>query len=315
MSGASGTFIVTPRYGMGELGTLLVRAREARGLTIEDAERDTRISRRYLQALESEQFDVIPAPVYARGFLRSYSQYLGIDPQEALAMFPREDDGVPATSPGPQRRPVQQPASAVGAARPEWRRPTPPQSGQQRPKEQPARPTRPAPANRERELPLEPVIGIDIGVPAPSRRIKTDPAAQTRSMVIGIVAIAAVLAVVLLAFLISNLGGGNGTPAPGSKGTASAGSTSASLGLPTVPAADGTAASGSTTPANPGVMPSVVGKQITAARTTLGLAGVKFTEKTQKSTKPKGEVIDQSPGPDTQVSAGITATIVVSDGP
>ena len=55
---------------MGELGTLLVRAREARGLTIEDAERDTRISRRYLQALESEQFDVIPAPVYARGFLR-----------------------------------------------------------------------------------------------------------------------------------------------------------------------------------------------------------------------------------------------------
>ena len=71
---------------MGELGSLLTRAREARGLTLEDAERDTRISRRYLQALESEQFEVIPAPVYARGFLRSYSQYLGIDPQEALAI-------------------------------------------------------------------------------------------------------------------------------------------------------------------------------------------------------------------------------------
>ena len=51
---------------MGELGSLLTRAREARGLTIEDAERDTRISRRYLFALEAEQFDVIPAPVYAR---------------------------------------------------------------------------------------------------------------------------------------------------------------------------------------------------------------------------------------------------------
>ena len=73
---------------MGELGSL----REARGLTLEDAERDTRISRRYLQALESEQFEVIPAPVYARGFLRSYSQYLGLDPQETLAMFPREAD-------------------------------------------------------------------------------------------------------------------------------------------------------------------------------------------------------------------------------
>src|SRR3989304_2180233 len=77
---------------MSELGSWLIRAREARGLTLEDAERDTRISRRYLQALESEQFEVIPAPVYARGFLRSYSQYLGLDPQETLAMFPREDD-------------------------------------------------------------------------------------------------------------------------------------------------------------------------------------------------------------------------------
>ena len=77
---------------MSELGTLLVRAREARGLTLEDAERDTRISRRYLQALETEQFEAIPAPVYARGFLRSYSQYLGLDPQEMLALFPRDDD-------------------------------------------------------------------------------------------------------------------------------------------------------------------------------------------------------------------------------
>src|SRR6185312_8812415 len=76
---------------MSELGTWLIRAREARGLTIEDAERDTRISRRYLQALESEQFEVIPAPVYARGFLRSYSQYLGLDPAEMLALFPRDD--------------------------------------------------------------------------------------------------------------------------------------------------------------------------------------------------------------------------------
>ncbi len=97
---------------MGELGSLLTRAREARGLTLEDAERDTRISRRYLMALESEQFEVIPAPVYARGFLRSYSQYLGLDPQETLAMFPREDDpeyqraaeaSVPHPRPSPDR--------------------------------------------------------------------------------------------------------------------------------------------------------------------------------------------------------------------
>jgi hypothetical protein len=74
---------------MANLGELLIQAREEQGLTLEDAERDTRIARRYLEALESEAFDVIPAPVYARGFLRSYSQYLGLDPQEVLTLFPQ----------------------------------------------------------------------------------------------------------------------------------------------------------------------------------------------------------------------------------
>lgn len=75
--------------GLG-IGEALIRAREARGRTLDDAERDTRISRHYLQALEDERFDLTPAPVYARGFLRSYCQYLGIDSDPILARFPRE---------------------------------------------------------------------------------------------------------------------------------------------------------------------------------------------------------------------------------
>src|SRR5205809_6165744 len=110
---------------MAELGARLVRAREARGLTIEDAERDTRISRRYLQALEAEQFDAIPAPVYARGFLRSYSQYLGLDPQEMLALFPRPDEPASAPPP-PQPRPRQ--SAPPTAPRPTWRAPQPQRS-------------------------------------------------------------------------------------------------------------------------------------------------------------------------------------------
>ena len=86
---------------MKELGSRLMRARETRGLTLEDAERDTRISRRYLQALETEQFEVIPAPVYARGFLRSYSQYLGLDPGEMLSLFPRDEEELPPPAPTP----------------------------------------------------------------------------------------------------------------------------------------------------------------------------------------------------------------------
>lgn len=81
------------------IGALLTEAREARGITLEQAERDTRIARRYLIALEQEDFAAFPAEVYARGFLRSYASYLRLNPDELLARFPRTSatsDGVAA---------------------------------------------------------------------------------------------------------------------------------------------------------------------------------------------------------------------------
>ena len=47
-------------------------ARIQRGLSIEQVAQDTRISARFLEALEDEAFQELPAPVYVRGFLRSY---------------------------------------------------------------------------------------------------------------------------------------------------------------------------------------------------------------------------------------------------
>lgn len=82
---------------MAELGNTLSRARRARGITIEDAERDTHVSRRYLQALETEDFSIFPAPVYARGFLRTYSRYLGLNPEELVRVFPNGDLTVDVT--------------------------------------------------------------------------------------------------------------------------------------------------------------------------------------------------------------------------
>ena len=75
-------------FVMAELGRVLFQARVARGLTIEDAERDTRISKRYLEALEQEEFSAFPAPFYARAFLRTYAQYLGLDAAQLLAALP-----------------------------------------------------------------------------------------------------------------------------------------------------------------------------------------------------------------------------------
>jgi cytoskeletal protein RodZ len=75
---------------MAELGRILQQARASRGLTLEDSERDTRISKRYLEALEREDFAAFPAPFYTRAFLRTYGQYLGLDVAELLRTVPHD---------------------------------------------------------------------------------------------------------------------------------------------------------------------------------------------------------------------------------
>jgi cytoskeleton protein RodZ len=87
---------------MTPLGETLQRARLARGVTLEEAERTTRISRRYLEALENENFGLLPAPVYARGFLRTYARYLGLEPSDLLPLFPVGYLDVPSLEPLPK---------------------------------------------------------------------------------------------------------------------------------------------------------------------------------------------------------------------
>jgi hypothetical protein len=66
---------------------MLRSARESRGLDRIRIERDTRIRERYLSALERGAYDELPGDVYARGFLRSYAKYLGLDPDGMLALY------------------------------------------------------------------------------------------------------------------------------------------------------------------------------------------------------------------------------------
>jgi transcriptional regulator with XRE-family HTH domain len=87
---------------MSELGKTLSQARVARGLTLEDCERDTRISKRYLDALEREDWKIFPAPVYSRAFLRTYAQYLSLDPQQLMRMYQAQEE--PEIKPLPEIR-------------------------------------------------------------------------------------------------------------------------------------------------------------------------------------------------------------------
>lgn len=72
---------------MAPVGDALRAARESRGLTLEQAERATRIRRVFLEAIEEDRFDVLPAPVYARGLIRNYAQLLELDPGDIVGAY------------------------------------------------------------------------------------------------------------------------------------------------------------------------------------------------------------------------------------
>ena len=66
---------------MFEIGNSLREARYRQQLELTDIEQATKIRARYLQALEEETFDALPAQTYVKGFLRTYADYLGLDGQ------------------------------------------------------------------------------------------------------------------------------------------------------------------------------------------------------------------------------------------
>ncbi|MGI5836256.1 MAG: helix-turn-helix domain-containing protein [Chloroflexota bacterium] len=72
---------------MPTMGEVLTDARHRRGVTIEDAEAYTKIRKKYLIALEEDDYSELPEPIYARGFLQIYAEYLGIDPDFAVKLF------------------------------------------------------------------------------------------------------------------------------------------------------------------------------------------------------------------------------------
>ena len=87
---------------MWTLGETLRQARLDKSVSLADAARDTRIRRSYLEALEAEDPASLPPPVYTRGFLRTYAEYLGLDAQAMVDLYQP-----PARrEPSPQLRPA-----------------------------------------------------------------------------------------------------------------------------------------------------------------------------------------------------------------
>jgi cytoskeleton protein RodZ len=67
------------------IGHLLKRARRERGVSLEEAEQATRIRRDYLEMLESDDHSTMPEPIYVRGFVTAYANYLDLDGDKLAA--------------------------------------------------------------------------------------------------------------------------------------------------------------------------------------------------------------------------------------
>lgn len=82
-------------------GDWLRRQREMREISLRDIADRTKISLRYLEAMEDDRFDLLPAPIFAKGFLREYARYVGLSPDEVVNHYlavqqqqSPEEDGV-----------------------------------------------------------------------------------------------------------------------------------------------------------------------------------------------------------------------------
>ncbi|MCL2310800.1 MAG: DUF4115 domain-containing protein [Proteobacteria bacterium] len=71
-------------------GALLKAAREAMGLSIDDASSLLKLAPRQIQAIEQQDFDVLPPRTFVRGFIRNYARLLNIDADAVLAALPPE---------------------------------------------------------------------------------------------------------------------------------------------------------------------------------------------------------------------------------
>jgi len=75
--------------GMTNFGATFKKARESKGISLDQIANQTRISTRFLAAIENEEFQLLPGGIFSRGFVRSFAEAVGIDPAQAVADYER----------------------------------------------------------------------------------------------------------------------------------------------------------------------------------------------------------------------------------
>lgn len=97
-------YIFSWSFGMPStpFGEHLKREREMRGVSLEEVSAATRISTRFLEAIENEKWDELPGGVFNRGFIRAIARFLGLDEDGLVAEYALETKGALDARPAPQ---------------------------------------------------------------------------------------------------------------------------------------------------------------------------------------------------------------------
>jgi cytoskeletal protein RodZ len=83
----SGIDEVPPAPNAASFGEELRKEREMRGISLKEIADSTKISRRFLEAIERNDMRTLPAPVFTRGFVREYARYLGLNAEEMVTRY------------------------------------------------------------------------------------------------------------------------------------------------------------------------------------------------------------------------------------
>src|SRR3954454_4868578 len=118
---------------MGTIGDTLREARIRQQIDITEVEERTKIRAKYLRALENEEFQLLPGSTFVRSLLRTYAEYLGLDPHALLEELRMQYE---------QREEIVQDVQRIGASQPRARRPNPRRDQRREPRYGPNPPRR-----------------------------------------------------------------------------------------------------------------------------------------------------------------------------
>jgi cytoskeletal protein RodZ len=108
---------------MSSFGEKLRVLRESREITLDEIAESTKISKRYLQALERNEFEELPGGVFAKGYIRTYAEYLGVNPEPLLEAYVSElqsrGEGDPAEDEKAARQAAQAALSKLAGTSPD----------------------------------------------------------------------------------------------------------------------------------------------------------------------------------------------------